>query len=190
MAFPTAVNSQITDSAAPNAATDAAAAIGQIYQSLAQSVGILFENAVSAQQQMQVSAQAATNQGVVQIYSVDTAADAVGTRKILQSDAPDTLASTLAAMRATQANTLSAVALPTPDPHADAHAHGAAVAHAVREAAAALQAAIAATQQSLQIAHAQVLHNAALAATLAAMVRHPERADAYASLLKTIAEHG
>jgi len=91
MAEPTPVNGQITD-----AVTQAnvkvvgeapAMAMGAIYQSLAHSTGILFENAVSAQQQLAIAAQAATNQGVIQIYSVDTAAAAAATADDLKSPA-------------------------------------------------------------------------------------------------------
>ena len=66
-----------------------ALAMGAIYQSLAHSTGILYENAASAQQQLAIAAQAATNQGVIQIYSVDTMAGAVAAAKLAQSDVPD-----------------------------------------------------------------------------------------------------
>ncbi len=83
MAIPTPVNGQITDSvtqANVKVLGDAPAiALGAIYQALAHSTGVLYENAVSAQQQLGICAQAATNQGVMQIYSVDTMADAVAT---------------------------------------------------------------------------------------------------------------
>jgi hypothetical protein len=66
-----------------------AMAMGAIYQSLAHSTGILYENAASSQQQLAIAAQAATNQGVIQIYSVDTMAGAVAASKISQSDTPE-----------------------------------------------------------------------------------------------------
>jgi hypothetical protein len=106
MAIPTAVNGQITDAvtqANVKVVGDAPAmAMGAIYQSLAHSTGILYENAVSAQQQIGVCAQAATNQGVIQIYSIDTMAGAVSTAKIGQSDVPQTMLSLLTALKATQ----------------------------------------------------------------------------------------
>lgn len=106
MAIPTAVNGQITDAVTQSNVKvlgDAPAyAMGAIYQSLAHSTGILYENATSAQQQLAISAQAATNQGVIQLYSVDTMAGAVSTAKIGQSDVPDNLLSLLAALKATQ----------------------------------------------------------------------------------------
>ncbi|MBK1897312.1 RebB family R body protein [Chryseobacterium sp. YIM B02567] len=58
-------------------------ALGSMYQSLAHSTGILFENAVSNQNQQNSLAQAAANQGIMQIYSLDTVADAVGIAMML-----------------------------------------------------------------------------------------------------------
>lgn len=49
-------------------------AMGSVYESAAHSTGILFENAVAAQQQQNSLGQAAANQGVMQIYSLDTTA--------------------------------------------------------------------------------------------------------------------
>jgi len=105
MALPTPVNGMITDAvtqANVKVLGDAPAmAMGAIYQSLAHSTGILYENAASSQQQLAIAGQAATNQGVIQIYSVDTMAGAVAASKIGQSDTPDTLLSLLTALRAT-----------------------------------------------------------------------------------------
>ncbi|MBO9556992.1 MAG: RebB family R body protein [Caulobacter sp.] len=98
------VNPQITDAVTQSNVQvigDAPAmAMSSIYQSLAHSMGILFENAVSAQQQLAIAAQAATNQGVIQIYSLDTAVAAAASAKVAQSDVPDNLLSLLAALRA------------------------------------------------------------------------------------------
>ncbi|GAA0758118.1 MAG: RebB family R body protein [Pseudomonadota bacterium] len=106
MALPTPVNGMITDAvtqANVKVLGDAPAmAMGAIYQSLAHSTGILYENAASSQQQLAIAGQAATNQGVIQIYSVDTMAGAVAASKISQSDTPDNLLSLLTALRATQ----------------------------------------------------------------------------------------
>lgn len=83
----TKVNDQITD-----AVTQAnvkvlgeapAVAMGNLYQAMAHSTGILFQNAVSAQNQQNILAQAATTQGVMQIYSIDTVADGIAASKIL-----------------------------------------------------------------------------------------------------------
>ena len=106
MSIPTLVNGQITDSVTQSnlsvLASAPAMAMGAIFQSLAHSTGILYENAVGSQQQLGIAAQAATNQGVIQIYSIDTMADAVATSKIAQSDTPDTMLSLLTALKATQ----------------------------------------------------------------------------------------
>jgi len=104
MAIPTAVNGQITDAvtqANVKVLGDAPAmAMGAIYQSLAHSTGILYENATSSQQQLAIASQAATNQGVIQIYSIDSMASSVATSKVAQSDVPDTLLALLTALRA------------------------------------------------------------------------------------------
>ena len=108
MALPTAVNGQITDAvtqANVKVLGDAPAmAMGAIYQALAHSTGILYENATSSQQQLAIAAQAATNQGVIQIYSVDTMAAAVATSKIAQSDVPNNMLSLLVALRGATAD--------------------------------------------------------------------------------------
>jgi hypothetical protein len=106
MAQPTALNSQITDAVTQSnvkvLGDSPAMAMGAIFQSLAHSTGILYENAVSSQQQLAIAAQAATNQGVIQVYSIDSMAGSVATSKVAQSDTPDTLLSLLTALRATQ----------------------------------------------------------------------------------------
>ena len=53
-----------------------AMAMGTIYQALAASTSMTFQNAVSVQQQQNMLQQAAAGQGVIQIYSVDTLSDA------------------------------------------------------------------------------------------------------------------
>ena len=93
------VNDQITDAVTQvnvKVLGEAPAeALGSLYQSMAHSTGILFENAVADQQQQNTEAQAATNQGVMQIYSVDTAAAAGATEKIAQTGVSDNLTSLL-----------------------------------------------------------------------------------------------
>jgi hypothetical protein len=104
MAIPTPLNGQITDAVTQAnvkvVAEAPAMAMGAIYQSLAHSTGILYENATSSQQQLAIAAQAATNQGVIQIYSVDTMAAAAATSKIGNSDVPDNMLALLTALRA------------------------------------------------------------------------------------------
>lgn len=228
MAFPTAVNSQITDSITQAnvkvIAESPAMAMGQIYQSLAHSTGILFENAVAAQQQQAIAAQAATNQGVIQIYSVDTVAGAVAAAKVAQSDVPDNMLSLLTALKAASAQpapkamaaapeaggasagTADASAATAGSASDDAGAHG--IAQQVRDAVVfanetvlgsnkafitGLHAAVEAMAHALDTinrsaheARVDVLQEAALAATLAAMLREPEKAKEYDAVLQVI----
>ena len=103
MAIPTAVNDQITDAVTQAnvkvLAESPAMAMGAIYQTMAHSTGILFENAVSAQQQQNTLTQASTNQGVMQIYSLDTMADAAATEKVGHGGIADNLTSMLTVLQ-------------------------------------------------------------------------------------------
>ena len=107
MAFPTAVNDQITDAVTQSnvkvVAESPAMAMGSIYQTMAHSTGILFENAVSSQQQQNTLAQAAANQGVMQIYSLDTTAAAGASEKVAQTGVSDNLTSLLTVLNAFKA---------------------------------------------------------------------------------------
>lgn len=80
MAFPTAVNDQITDSitqANTKVLGDAPAiAVGNLYQATAQALSNAAHNAANAQQQASITAQAALTQGIATLYSVDTASTA------------------------------------------------------------------------------------------------------------------
>lgn len=86
MAYPTPVNSLITDALTQQGvavlANAPTVAMGLIYQSSAHSISILYQNAVQAQRNAAICAQAATNQGVVQVYSVSTMAGAVAAQKL------------------------------------------------------------------------------------------------------------
>ena len=77
MAFPTSVNDQSTDAARSRTH----AALGDALVSLTQSTGLLFQNAVSAQQQAMINAQAATTQGVALLYGLDTAPAGLATKE-------------------------------------------------------------------------------------------------------------
>ncbi|MCV4286211.1 RebB family R body protein [Pseudomonas capsici] len=93
------VNSQITD-----AVTQANVkvlgesppmAMSTLYQSMSHASAILFQNAVSAQQQQNTLSQAAANQGIMQIYNVDTTGAA-------KAGVPDNLASLLTVLKSFQ----------------------------------------------------------------------------------------
>jgi len=83
------VNSQITDAVTQTnvkvMAEAPAMAMGTLYQTMAHSLGMLMENSVTAQQNMNVIGQASVTQGVAMIYSVDTASTGVATADILGS---------------------------------------------------------------------------------------------------------
>ncbi|MBE1160749.1 RebB family R body protein [Dyella acidiphila] len=104
MTFPTSVNNQITDAVTQSnvkvIGEAPAMAMGSIYQTMAHSTGILFENAVSAQQQQNTLSQAAANQGVMQIYTLDTTAAAGATEKVAQTGVADNLTSLLTVLNA------------------------------------------------------------------------------------------
>jgi len=88
MAYPTPVNSVITDAVTqPGVAVLANAptvAMGLIYQSSAHSISILYQNTVAAQRNAAICAQAATNQGVIQIYSANTMVSAVAAGRLVR----------------------------------------------------------------------------------------------------------
>jgi Killing trait len=104
MAYPTPVNSYITDAITQQGlqvlGNASAMAMGSIYQSSAHSIGILYQNAVQAQRQASICAQAATNQGVIQLYSSTSMASAVATSKIAKSDNIGQMITLLTLMRA------------------------------------------------------------------------------------------
>ncbi len=104
MPDPVTVNPMVTDAVTQSnvkvVGESPAMAISTLYQSMAHSTGILFENAVAAQQQQNTLSQAAANQGVMQIYSMDTMAGAGATEKVAQSGVSDNLTSLLTVLNA------------------------------------------------------------------------------------------
>jgi len=228
MAFPTAVNSQITDAITQSnvkvVAESPAMAMGNLYQSLAHSTGILFENAVAAQQQQNTLAQAAANQGVIQIYSLDTTAAAAATGKIAQSNVPDNLTSLLTALHAMQSAPKAMAGSPDADlatttpaaadasgvpPHDTGPERVASQIHdavtfandtvlgsntafidGVRAAVEAMAHALETIDRSAHEARVKMLQEAALAATLAAMLHAPAQAKEYETVLQVIQRMG
>ncbi len=215
MAFPTTVNSQITDSITQSnvkvLAEAPAIAMGSIYQTIAHSTGILFENAVAAQQQQNTLSQAAANQGVMQIYSIDTAAAVGATEKIAQTGVADNLTSLLTvlnAFRSDAAPNASAVAMSPAATTTDADTTGHEIADQIQAAVkfsndavlgnvhafvtglhSAVDAMAHAIETMNRVSHANlllILQESALSATLAAMIRDPEKAEDYAKVLQAI----
>lgn len=87
MAYPTAVNNQITDAvtqANVQVLGDAPSiAMGNLYQATAQALSNAAHNATTAQQQMNVTAQAATTMGVAVLLSLNTASSGKAVTSIL-----------------------------------------------------------------------------------------------------------
>lgn len=87
MAFPTAVNSQITDSVSQTNTKvlgDApAVAMGNLFVATSQALSNAAHNATNNQQQSYVTMQASTTQSVATMLSVDTASTGVATGKVL-----------------------------------------------------------------------------------------------------------
>lgn len=225
MAFPTAVNAQITDSTTKTntkvLAESPAMAMGQIYQTLAQSTGLLIQNAVNAQQQMEAQSQAATVQGVILLYSVDTASNHVATVPILSNGA-ELLAGKVAQLDALSAqpplpvsSDAASVATPGASPetaNADGKpaqsaltqsvweevrtvieftnqavlGHAPAVIDGVRAAADAMAEAIHKINRAAHESRLNLLLDAAVAATLAQMVRDPGKSAEYDAVLEAI----
>jgi len=88
MAYPTAVNSQITDSVTQSnvevLAEAPAVAMGNLYQATSQALSNAAHNATTSQQQTNVTAQAATTMGVATLYAIDTASTGIATSEILR----------------------------------------------------------------------------------------------------------
>ena len=107
MAIPTPVNGVITDTISQTNVSvlgqAPAAALANLYQASAQAFAMMMQNAANAQQQMNITAQAVTAQGVVVLYAC--AAAEVG--KLGQSDVPDNMLELLTALRATSSPTPS-----------------------------------------------------------------------------------
>ena len=103
MAAPTTVSPMITDAVTQSnvkvVAESPAIALSTLYQSMSHSTGIMFQNAVAAHQQQNSLAQAATNQGIMQIYSVDTTAAAGASEKVAQTGVSDNLTSLLTVLQ-------------------------------------------------------------------------------------------
>ncbi len=102
--MPEYVNTMVTDAVTQSnvkvVGEAPAMALGTIYQAMAHSTGVLFENAVASQQQQNSLAQAAVNQGIMQIYSLDTTAAAGASEKVGQLGTPDNLSTLLTVLQA------------------------------------------------------------------------------------------
>jgi len=64
--------------------------MGTLYQTMAHSSGLMFENSVGAQNNLNLSAQAVTNQGVLQMYSFVTVTDAIAMAQMTKANTKKT----------------------------------------------------------------------------------------------------
>ena len=96
------VNGQITDSITQTGVSvlgnAPAMAMGSLYTSLAHSLGILYQNSTMSQQHAAISSQAATNLGVIQLYSVNSMAGAAAAARVAKGDNSDLLMALLVAL--------------------------------------------------------------------------------------------
>jgi hypothetical protein len=63
-----------------------AMAMGNLYQATAQALSNAAHNATDAQQQTNITAQAATTQGVALLYAIDTASTGTVTSRVLEKE--------------------------------------------------------------------------------------------------------
>lgn len=197
MAAPDSINPQFTNGVAQGntklLAESPAVAVSRIYETIAHSTGILFENAVAAQQQQNAEAQAATNQGVMQIYNLDTTASGAATQEI-SVPSPEALQA-----RTAQAMTATGAALARQALSVDAQVeaairldnesvlgHAAEVAHAARLCAEALAASLQTVSRALHDDLMRTIKAAATAACLQGMLRDPSKAADYEAVLARI----
>lgn len=86
MAFPTAVNDQVTDSvtqANTKVLGDSPAlSLGNLFVATSQALSLAAHNATNNQQQSYVVMQTATTQGVTALFSIDAASTTVGTKTV------------------------------------------------------------------------------------------------------------
>lgn len=215
MAFPTAVDSQITDAVTQSnvkvLAEAPAYAMSSIYQAMAHSTGILFENSIAAQQQQNALAQAAANQGVMQIYALNTTAAAGTTEHFGQAGVSDNITSLLTMLNAFRGDTApraSAVAMAPEAMTAEVDTTGHEIVDQIQAAVkfsndavlgnahafvtglhSAVDAMAHATETMNRVSHANlllILQESALSVVLAAMIREPEKAEDYAKVLQAI----
>lgn len=184
MAFPTAVNDQITDAVTQTNTKvlgDApAVAMGNLYVATAQALANAAHNAVSNQQQLNVTAQAATTMAVVTLLSSDAANNQGG---IATNGAPQALLATLAPNAAMQTiqdaiKLVDALALDSAEPWA----------HAVKEVMAAVARGLLDLQNVAHTANMDIFRQAALCAAVTRMINSPDQLEQYQKIVQLIKE--
>lgn len=109
MATNTALNAQSTDAitqaGASNPGNSPAVSMANMYQTLAHSQSVLFANGVNQQQQQNLVAQTAANQGTMQVYSLNTMTAAGATQKMSQTGSADNMTGLLTVLKGYEHNT-------------------------------------------------------------------------------------
>lgn len=77
-----------------------AMALSNLYQTISQSLSLSAQNAVTSQQQSNIIHQAATTQGVMQIYAIGTAAVGETTSEVMQANDASSLSNMLGIVQA------------------------------------------------------------------------------------------
>ena len=183
----TEVNPQITDAVtqantrnAGNPGNAPAIALGYLYQATASALANAAHIAVSSQQQQNVLAQATTTQGVVQIYSIDTASVPASTEHPLETPS----AAAAVALQEATAPATQLTVLP--------NAHGVDNAEPWCHAALELMGTVASTLHAFQKVTDEtdmaVIRQAATAAVLIQMIKKPDQLEQYQKILKVIEE--
>ena len=175
MAFPTAVNNQITDSVQVNGAQASNGALDNLYQAVAQALANAAQNAVTVQQQGAVTAQAATTMIVSRLLSADNPA---GAPEAKPQAAPETAALTDITARAIAQAVEEANAL-TEEGAGD-------WARAVREVMGAAAASLRELQAVAQQGNLAVVKQTAIAMALERMIQAPEQLEQYQKVIEVI----
>jgi hypothetical protein len=184
MAFPTAVNNQITDTVTQTNTKvlgDApAVAMGNLYVATAQALANAAHNAVANQQQLNVTAQAATAMGVATLLALDTANNQSG---IATNAAPQALLATLAPNAAMQTiqeaiEFVDALALDDAEPWANA----------VKEVMAAVARGLLDLQNAARAANMDIFRQAALCFAVTRMINSPDQFEQYQKIVQLIKE--
>lgn len=179
------VNPQVTDAVTQSNvhAHDNAAdiALRNLYQVAAQAMGNAAMSAVSSQQQSYILAQAATTQGVMQLY---TLVEADGAKPALESEPPYTVSPAAAVMDSADA-LAPADAASVPN-NVIAFDHTGPWSHAARELMDTVADTLREFQKVSQEANMAILKQAAITATLARMLEAPDQLEQYHKVLTMI----
>lgn len=195
MAFPTAVNSQITDSVgATNTKTlgDAPAiSLANLYQATAQALAIAAHNATNSQQQFYVTAQAAATLAIAKLLNDDPLLVPASPKPTPTESAPSAGATDLAAQVSEALISLNSGSALDSKPEGDSlQKKGATPAESWAKAAKQILEAVADGLTLLQRVNAQghrePLKQAALAMALRQMIAFPERQAEYQKVIDSI----